>query len=261
MPRRRAMSSEHASEVKVSGHRNEADFASLIGGAVNLGSHTDKKDVIDAQHRSHSVKAGTWWQIFLYGRERLRTNTIFQGLGDVANIMIDCIDAYPLDRADYLQNRTEAKRRLQPHMRRLLAELQKPNIFNAFLDKALFDAGNADYLSIWLGKANAAVEDKTFHVFHKNEVVAALATDVTLRNSKANHAGQMDDQKVTFYSSLHSRNIGEIEDRHDSDTHYREMKFRLNAKSVFDVLTDAMPDATQVYPQVIAHGRATRLLR
>ena len=46
----------HASEVKTAGHRNEYDFAALIGGEVNLGSHIDKKDVIDGQHRSHSVR-------------------------------------------------------------------------------------------------------------------------------------------------------------------------------------------------------------
>jgi len=59
------MATTHASEVKVAGHRNERGFASLIGGQVNLGARADKKDVIDGQHRSHSVKAGTWWQIFL----------------------------------------------------------------------------------------------------------------------------------------------------------------------------------------------------
>ena len=259
--RRRAMTTEHAREVKVSGHRNEDDFASLIGGEVNLGSHTDKKDVIDRQHRSHSVKAGTWWQIFLYGRERLRTNTIFQGLGQVANIMVDCIDAYPADRDDYVSDPIAAKERLQPHMRRLLAELQQPNIFRAFLDKALFDGGNADYLSIFLGRANTDIEEKVFHIFHKDEVVNALAADVELRNSKARNRNQMDDQKVTFRSRLHNKVIGEIEDRHDSRGHYKQMKFRLNARSVFDILEHHIEGARQLDSQVIAYGRAARLFR
>lgn len=261
MPRRRAMDPGHASEVKTAGHRNEYDFAALIGGEVNLGSHTDKKDVIDGQHRSHSVKAGTWWQVFLYGRERLRTNTIFQGLGDVADIMIACIDAYPEDRAEYLRDKIAAKQRLQPEMRRLLAELQKPRIFGAFLDKALFDGGNAEYLSIFLGRASTPRADKRFHVFHKNEVVASLAADVTLRNSRARRAGEMDDQKVTFLSALNGRNIGEIEDRHDSGTHYREMKFRLHARSVFEILTDRITSVTEARPQVTTYGQAVRRFR
>ena len=215
MARRRAMTTAHASQVKVAGHRNEDDFAALIGGEVNLGSHTDKKDVIDQQHRSHSVKAGTWWQIFLYGRERLRTNTIFQGLGQVANVMIACLDAYPPTYADYLRDKAAAKRRLQPEMRNLLAELQQPAIFRAFLDKALFDGGNADYLTVFPGPAAAPAQGKTFHMFHKDDVVPTFADAVTLRNSKARNPSQMDDQKVTFRSNLHKKNIGEIEDRHD----------------------------------------------
>ncbi len=255
------MSADHASEVKRSGHRNEYDFASLIGGQVNLGSHIDKKDVIDAQHRSHSVKAGTWWQIFLYGRERLRTNTIFQGLGQIADIMIACIDAYPPDRAKYLADPLAAKERLQPHMRRLRSELINPRTFQAFLNKALFDGGNADYLSIFLGPASAPVDDKRFHIFHKDDVVSALAADVTLRNSKARRKGEMDDQKVTFLSKLHRKNIGEIEDRHDGAVHYREMKFRLNAQSVFDILTASIANTKQARAQATTYGRAARLFR
>lgn len=261
MARRRAMTTTHASEVKVAGHRNERDFASLIGGQVNLGAHTDKKDVIDGQHRSHSVKAGTWWQIFLYGRERLRTNTIFQGLGQTANVMIACLDAYPPTYADYLRDKPAAKRRLQPEMRRLLAELQQPVIFRAFLDKALFDGGNADYLTVFPGPAAAPLRDKTFHVFHKDDVVQTLAAAVTLRNSKARKASETDDQKVTFWSSLHGKTIGEIEDRHDGPVHYKEMKFRLNAMGVFEILTQKITGKSQARPQVFAYGRATRLFR
>lgn len=260
MPRR-AMTSAHARSVKLSGHRNEIDFAELIGGQVNAGSHTDKKDVIDQQHRSHSVKAGTWWQVFLYSRDRLRTNTIFQGLGDVAGIMLDCIDAYPESYDTYRNNKDAVKRKLQPHMRRLLVELQKPAIFKAFLDKALFDGGNADYLSVWLGPANKSVIEKVFHVFHKDDVVNTLAADVELRNSKARRARQYDDQKVTFYSALNKRTIGEIEDRHDSRLHYRQMKFRLNAAGVLKALTAQYPNPQQVRPQVLTHGKAIRMFK
>lgn len=260
MPRRRAMDPDHAREVKTAGHRNEDDFAALIGG-VNVGAHTGKEDVIDEQDRHHSVKAGTWWQIFLYGRERLRTNTIFQGLGNVADIMIACIDAYPVSRDEYLRDKIAAKRRLQPAMRRLLAELQQPHIFRAFLDKALFDSGNAEYLSVFLGPANTPRADKHFHVFHKDEVIAALATDVTLRNSKARRAGETDDQKVTFLSTRHGRNIGEIEDRHDSATHYRQMKFRLQARPVFEILRGRIANTAPARPQVTTYGQAMRLFR
>ena len=258
MAKRRAMSSAHASEVKTAGHRNEVDFATLIGGEVQQGSHTDKKDVIDRQHRSHSVKAGTWWQIFLYGRQRLRTDAIFQGLGRVADIMIDCLDAFPPNRANYLADKVSAKQKLQLEMRKLLAELQDPRIFRAFLDKALFDGGNAQYLSIFPGPAKTQADSKHFHIFHKDDVVDALAADVTLQNSKARRAGQMDAQKVTFRSALLQRDIGEIEVRTDSDTHYREMKFRLNSELVIQILTKLISESSELNPQLTTHGRALR---
>ena len=261
MPRRRAMSSRHASEVKVAGHQNEEHFATLIGGQVNLGSHLDKKDVIDKQHRFHSVKAGTWWQIFLYGRERLRTNTIFQGLGNLADAMIACIDAYPDTYEDYVNDKDTAKLNLQPRMRQLRSELDNPQLFRAFLDKSLFDGGNSDYLSATIGPAKRGIDEKHFHVFHKSDVVEMLAQDIEIRNSKKRRAGQWDDQKVVFRSRLHSRNIGELEDRHDSRIHYKEMKFRLHAKSVFEVLASATSNHSRIAPQISVYGQAIRLFK
>lgn len=260
-PRRRAMTPTQASDVKQSGHRNELDFASVIGGQINPGNPRDKKDVIDARQRSYSVKAGVYWQVFLYGRERLRTNTVFQGMGRIADIMVACIDAYPSSYAGYQANKSAAKQRLQPHMRSLLAELQKPGLFESFLNKALFDDNDADYLSVFLGKASIPKSSKQFHIFHKDEVVKALVADVTLRNSKARGPGQMDDQKVTLLSSLHNANIGEIEDRHDSADHYQQMKFRLHGASVFAILTNRIKRQHSPRPQITTYGKATRLFR
>lgn len=257
MPKKRAMTPEHARQVKQAGHQNERDFASIIGGRIHGGSHTDKRDVMDAQDRSHSVKSGTWWQVFLYSRKRLETNTMFQGL-KLADIMIGCLDCYPEHREDYLSDKMTVKQKLQSHMRDLLEELDKPRTFRAFLEKALFEGGNADYLSIFLGPAKEQVQDKTFHIFHKNDVVLTLSSNVTLRNSKAQRSNQMDDQKVVFRSNFHGKNIGEIEDRHDSPQHYREMKCRLHAESVFDILTDEITEKDRKSDQVVAYGGAVK---
>ena len=257
-PKKRAMSSQHASEVKIAGHKNEEDFARIIGGEVNRGSHTDKKDVIDTQHRSHSVKAGEWWQIFLYGRNRLANNTILQGIGDVASIMVQCLDVYPENRDEYKKNKDIVKQKLQPVMRDLLHELQKRNIFRAFLDKSMFDGGNAEYLSIFLGEAKENVKNKQFHIFYKDDVVDAIEQYVDLKNSKARNATQSDDQKIIFYSTLHNRNIGEIEDRHESRLHYKQMKFRLRAQLVYDILQKHCGDGSRVSSQIVVYGIARK---
>lgn len=262
MPRkRRAMTSSHAREVKTAGHLNEHHFAQLIGGEVNKGSHTDKRDVVDSQHRSHSVKAGAWWQIFLYGEERWRSNTIFRGLGNISKIMIACLDAFPQDRKNYESDKRAAKLKLQPYMRLLLAELQKPDIFNAFIEKSLFDGGHADYLSIYPGAAKDGIEKKNFHIFHKRDVIETFAAAVDLRNSRARRVEEMDDQKVTFFSKIHKSNIGEIELRNDSDVHYREVKFRLNSPKTFDMLKRQITESREVTPQVTTWGGAINKFR
>ena len=258
---RRAMSTDHASDVKTAGHRNERDFAYLIGGELNRVSHVDKTDVVDSQGRSHSVKAGNWCQVFLYGRERLVTNTFFQGLGDVADIMVACLDSYPATYEEYLADKMTAKRNLQPNMRRLCAELARPGIFPGFLGKALFDVEDADYLSIFPGPANSNRDAKVFHIFDKSDVVEALTADIQIQNSKQRGQGQMDDQKVTFRSSHHRRNVGELEDRHDGPRHYRQMKFRLNVSDLYRILSASIAVRNPVTSQLVTYGRAVELFR
>ena len=256
------MSGAHAREVKVTGHLNEEHFAKLIHGRVNRGSHHDKKDVLDKQDRSHSVKSGKWWQIFLYGRSRLETNTIFRGIGRVSKIMIACIDVFPKDRSDYLKEKEKFKLLLQPRMRQLLKELQKEDVFAAFLDKALFDGGNADYLSVYPGKGKDPENKKHFHIFHKDEVVRTLMSDIELRNSKARNPSQTDDQKVIFYSLSRKKGIGEIELRNDSDVHYREMKLRMNGEEAIRVLQDFVKNNEEKIPGGLTlWGRAVSLFR
>lgn len=62
----------------------------------------------------------------------LENNTIFRGLGNVAAIMIDCLDAYPEQFADYKADKQAAKEAIRPHMRRLLQELRDPDTLKAF---------------------------------------------------------------------------------------------------------------------------------
>lgn len=258
---RRAMTSGKASQVKVQGHVNERQFAALVGGRVSRGKHTDKKDVLDQNDGAHSVKAGDWWQIFLYGRERFASNTIFKGLGNTAGILVDCIDAFPEDRDDFHGARKDtAKQALQPHMRSLLAELQKPYIGPAFFDKAVFDGGSAEYLSVYPGPAADPFGQKKFHIFHKEDVIKALMSDVTFANSKARNALQMSDQKVVLKSSIAGRagrQIGEIELRNESKVHYRQAKFRLRSEDVMKILQTQLPPPTRMSNWIYTYGKAT----
>ncbi len=54
--KRRAMTTENVRRVKLAGHEAEQEFADLIGGQKYPGSR--KKDVVDAQGNTHSIKNG-----------------------------------------------------------------------------------------------------------------------------------------------------------------------------------------------------------
>lgn len=255
------MKSSDASHVKIAGHQNEVCFAHLIHGETDHANHTGKSDVIDKQGRRHSVKSGTWWQIFLYGKQRFQSNTVFLNMGSVSRLMVECLDAYPPKFSDYLADKPAAKARLQVKMRELLTELKKPEIYSEFINKALFDGDNSDYLSIFMGdKKTVPCTERKFHIFYKKDVVDAFVKHVYLVNSKAVAKNQTSALKVILKSCLHNNtNIGEIEDRHDSEEHYQQMKFRLNAERVFDILTTAVSPRRNLNQQLITYGEASKL--
>ena len=233
---KRAMSREVASYKKRNGHVNERLFARLIEGMV-VGARTDKTDVIDQQSNTYSVKSGEWWQIFLYGRDRFLTDTEFHDIGNIANLFMDCIDAFPENRNIYVDDKTYFKERLQHPMRQLKNEICKPTIFAQLLLKGIFNRDEVDYLSILpieLTDRSIPLDQKHFHVFSASEVTYLLSTKLQIQNSKARNYKQMDDQKVIF--RYRDKNVGEIEIRTDSDIHYRQAKWRFNAPSILELL-------------------------
>ena len=103
------------------------------------------------------------------------------------------------------------------------------------------------------------IKNKEFHVFFNTDVIDAFSRCVYLVNSKARNKNQQDDQKVIFKSRIHNRNIGEIEDRHDSLVHYKQMKFRLNGKMTFQILRSKIKGHMQLNSQLHVYGRAQKL--
>ena len=249
MAKKRAMDPETAREKKLRGHKVEHEFAGLIRGQINAGSQTDKKDVIDQQHCWHSVKSGKYWQIFLYRRSRLETNTIFQGMGKIAPLMIACLDAFPDSRSDYLNSKSKYKIALQSPMKNLATELREPYMLSAFLAKALFNGGEVNYLSV-------KTMDSVFHVFHQSDVVSTLTYHLDITNSAARHNGQFDAQKTLL--KYNNKNIGEIEVRNDSAQHYREIKCRFVAERIFALLQKKIQSRQNKTDKLIAYGKAIR---
>lgn len=230
MAKKRAMSSEHARSVKLSGHTRERLFANSIGlGSEYKHDGQAKKDVIDFNGDCHSIKSGTWWQIFLYRSSRIENDYGFKAMNGMGELILSCLNVFLDNRDDYLKDKDKYKNLLQKPMKELCLKLQDKNRLQAFLSKSIFNGGEVSYLTIF-------ENNDDIHVFYYRDVVDVLSSSISIDNSKAKSKGQFDNQKVLF--KYDNKNIGEIEVRNDSKQHYKEIKFRLNAIKTLDILKE-----------------------
>jgi hypothetical protein len=90
------------------------------------------------------------------------------------------------------------------------------------------------------------------------EVVDTLTDNFEVENSKARQRGQFDDQKVVF--KVLCKTYGEIEMRNDSEIHYREVKFWLDKKLTFDLLTSQITRKRKLNERITLYGKAINKL-
>jgi hypothetical protein len=252
MAKRKAMTSSKASYVKRKGHEDAREFAKCLGIGKEYKSEPQaKKDVIDLEGHSYSVKSGEKkWQIFLYGKTRFETDYIFRGMNGLGELFLQCIKSFPENRNDYLKNKELYKKNLQKPMRELCQKLREKRLLAAFIDKSMFNSGEVDFLVI--------KEGVIFHVFWNREVVKVLTNNYEVENSKARGKNQIDDQKVVFKVS--GKTHGEIEMRNDSDVHYREVKFWLDKKLTLDLLKLHINKSKKITDRIILYGKAINKL-
>jgi len=252
MAKKKAMSSEKASYVKKKGHEDAREFAELLGiGKEFKSDPTAKKDVIDFEGHSYSVKSGEKkWQIFLYGKTRFIKDYTFKGMNGIGDLFIKCMDSFPESREEYLKNKDVYKKKLQKPMRELCNKLNEKRLLKAFIDKAMFNSGEVDYLVIKDGEK--------FHVFWSRDVVEVLSNNYEVENSKARMKNQFDDQKVIF--KVAGRTHGEIEMRNDSEIHYREIKFWLDKKLTFNLLKNEIKKNIDINQKITLYGSAIKKL-
>jgi hypothetical protein len=252
MPKKKAMTSEKASFVKRKGHADTREFAEVLGiGKEFKSDPTAKKDVIDSEGYSYSVKSGEKkWQIFLYGKTRFLTNFTFKSMNGLSEIFLECIESFPESRKDYLNDKRKYKEKLKEPMRKLCQKLQDKRILAGFIDKSMFNSGEVDFLVV--------KEGKQFHVFWGRDVVNVLTENLEVENSKARINSQLDDQKVVFKFS--GKTIGEIEMRNDSDIHYREVKFWLEKNQTLNLLKSKISPSQKLNERLILYGNAIKKL-
>jgi len=289
--RRRAPSSQISSFKKQEGHRNEEIYANLIAGKVITG--TGKTDVVDNGGRKHSVKSGKKWQIFLYGQERISNSKFLK-------ILEPCLKAFPEDSGDYFNDRVrciefkesylkkygkvKAKTLTNSELSEILGSnsymLSKESLASAnakvckslagketlrdFLEEAIFNSGEVDFLSI---KDETMSRDNRFKVFSKKDVLDALSEKLVPEMSKAGNVVVDFNvaQQKTLLRYLRSdgnfKNVVEIEIRNDSPTHYRQVRFNMYSKDVLAILfgylegrkIDKKNDQTWIYGSAVTH--------
>jgi len=248
--KKKAMSSEKASYVKRKGHEDSREFAELLGiGKEFKNDLKAKKDVIDSEGYSYSVKSGEKkWQIFLYGKKRFETDYTYKGMNGIGELFLECINSFPDNRDEYLKDKEKYKKKLQIPMRKLCSKLQEEKLLAAFIDKSMFNSGEVDFLVI--------KENNIFHVFYHKDVIETLVQHYQVENSKAKGKNQIDDQKVVF--KVQEKTHGEIEMRNDSNKHYREIKFWLDKKLTFNLLISHIKKSQSISDQIILYGNAIK---
>lgn len=246
----RGSSSEEARRYRQAGHNDALQFALSLGLAEDYQNDRQaKKDVIDPSGDAHSVKSGRLkWQIFLYRRSRFEEDDGFQALNGIGSLLIHCIDAFPPRYEDYRGNEDAAKQRLRTPMRELKDRFQRRALLRAFLMKSIFNGGEVDYLTV--------LDDGIYHVFRNRDVIRAMGEVFTVDNSIARARGQVPEQKVLF--KYNDRNVGELEMRNDSWTHYQEVRFNMYKARVLELLFEKITESKMFSDNIKVYGQAIR---
>ena len=243
------MTAEQAREVRARGHKDAREFAYLIGLKKDYQNDPKaKKDVIDRNGDAHSVKSGMKkWQIFLYGKRRFEDDLAFQAMNGIGQLCIECIEAFPPSRDDYLKDKIKYKTKLTKPMIALCAKLKFPGRLSTFLGKSLLNGGEVNYLTI---KSEGA-----FHVFWGEEVIRILSNNIGVENSQARQVNQVAAQKVVFKVGT---TLGEIEMRNDSPIHYREIKFWMHKAKTFTLLASKIEPMEEWKTGLCIYGKAIK---
>jgi len=248
--KKRALSSEDARRVRQRGYDDALEFALSIGLSSDYKNDPHaKKDVIDPSGDAHSVKSGEKkWQIFLYRLERFWSDDAFAAMNGIGDLLAECINAFPPTFSAYQRDKVSAKERLRKPMKKLADKLQERRILRAFLNKALFNAGEVNYLTV--------KHEDIYRVFLNQDVIKVLSDNLEVCNSRALSAGQMPEQKVLFrYNGV---NLGELEMRNDSQIHYREVRFNMIKPKVMELLFAKIPFIQAFNEVVWIYGNASK---
>jgi hypothetical protein len=247
---KRGLNSEDARNVRQKGHDDALEFALLIGLKSDYKNDISaKKDVIDISGDAHSVKSGNKkWQLFLYGITRFQTDDFFQTMNGIGQLLIKCIESFPESFEEYENDKQSAKDRCRQPMRELKELLQEKRRVRSFINKAMFNGGEVNYLTV--------KEQNNYHIFLNEDVVSAFSDAVVVENSKAISKNQTPEQKVLF--KYEGNNLAELEMRNDSKIHYRQIRFNMLKPRMMKLLFEKIPHTKTFGDRIFIYGKASK---
>jgi hypothetical protein len=247
---KRGLSSSAARIVRQKGHDDALEFALLIGLQHDYQNDpAAKKDVIDPSGDAHSLKSGEKkWQLFLYGINRFKDDDFFQTMNGIGQLLVQCLEAFPKKYEDYIKDKKEAKEKCRIPMRELAEKLQEKRRVRSFINKAMFNGGEVNYLTV--------KHENTYHIFLNKEVVQVFADSVEVGNSQARSSNQVPEQKVIF--KYEGKNLAELEMRNDTPIHYRQVRFNMIKPRMMALLFSKIPMTHTYSDKIFVYGEAAK---
>jgi hypothetical protein len=166
----------------------------------------------------------------------------------VGQLIIKCIECFPLTFEAYQQDKKAAKEKCRVPMRELKELLQEKKRVRSFINKAMFNGGEVNYLTV--------KDQNKYHIFLNKDVVTAFADSVTVENSKAITSTQTPEQKVIFKSN--GTNLVELEIRNSGENHYREVLCVMNKAKMMDLLYEKIPQTAVYNDSILVYGEANK---
>jgi hypothetical protein len=225
MPRKKAMSSEKASQVKKDGHKNEDDFSLLVGGKKITG--TGKKDCLLNDKQYSLKKICKRIQFSLYTKD----SNYWEKTDKIHKACLECLNIYPSSFEEYTADKHNIKLKLAECMLNLKTLLKNnenlKHLLNFFIRNYTID-----YIGF---------EFTTHHkIYDAIALIDYLSENLIVENSKKRKNGEYDNQKVILKASFNGKkpvNIIELEIRNSSATHYCEFLCVCNRDKLVELIS------------------------
>jgi len=235
-PKKKSMSSEKASKVKLDGHENEGGLSSTLGNNASVIPGQGKTDVKYFDKNLSAKKKCIRIQFSLYA-----IDSKYWTESDISEYCKDCCKIFPENFDDYLNNKDKFKEELKIPISKLYEVLKKKENLKEYLKHIILNVDEIDYITM--------LNDNNIHeIYDSNEFIDILIDNIIVETSKCRKKGDTEKNKVLFKINvqkntkkgikMNSVNLIENEIRCSSKGHYKEWLCVCNRNRLLKLLND-----------------------